>query len=419
MVATSPDDIGARRASPRDARYAALDGLRGLAVLIVVASHLSNAGFLPLPGLAGAGKSGVYLFFALSAFLLTDGLLAKSAPELRRVDTWLDYAFRRVLRIWPLYLVVLLLSWWATAAGIQWWHYRIDAGSLIQHVSMRAGQSVLWSIPVEFKFYAWLPLIALGFWTARRRGLAWPAGLALGVVLVLVLHHVWPPEMAEPNDIRLRPYIAIFLLGSLAAYVHRSLPSSSSSAAARGRTWWGLVGVLALAFFAATIPVFWALLQGRDFDPLVNHRWFAFFGVLWSLVLLSTLHGPRWLASLLGGQIGMVHPGARVFDEAVGIGRYDVARKRQFQRDLATVDIVDPMLNARSFRMTHETWFRSAGVDDNTIGTLRRDRGEGSKLLRRWHYTDYRQVMQHLRESVALAERWYRDQLQQARAKQA
>ena len=128
---------------------------------------------------------------------------------------------------------------------------------------------------------------------------------------------------------------------------------------------------------------------------------------------------PRWLASLLGGQIGMVHPGARVFDEAVGIGRYDVARKRQFQRDLATVDIVDPMLNARSFRMTHETWFRSAGVDDNTIGTLRRDRGEGSKLLRRWHYTDYRQVMQHLRESVALAERWYRDQLQQARAKQA
>lgn len=298
MVATSTNDVAPRGVMPRDVRYAALDGLRGLAVLIVVASHLSNAGFLPLPGLAGAGKSGVYLFFALSAFLLTDGLLAKSAPEIRRVDTWLDYAFRRILRIWPLYLIVLLLSWWATATGIQWWHYRIDTGSFIEHLSMQAGQSVLWSIPVEFKFYAWLPAIAIALWIARRQGIAWPAGLALGVAVVLVLCWFWPPEMAEPNDIRLRPYIAIFLLGSLAAYAYRSLPQPS----ARGRAAWGMAGALALSTFAVTTPVVWALLRGRDFDPLVNHQWFVFFGVLWSLLLLSALHGPRWLTSLFSNR---------------------------------------------------------------------------------------------------------------------
>lgn len=54
-------------------RSAALDGLRGLAALMVVASHGSAGGQHLLPGLSleGIGKHGVFLFFVLSAFLLT------------------------------------------------------------------------------------------------------------------------------------------------------------------------------------------------------------------------------------------------------------------------------------------------------------------------------------------------------------
>jgi len=62
--------------------FDALDGLRGLAVLVVIASHLSNVGLLPQPGLSGTGKAGVYLFFVLSAFLLTRILLARSLRAL-------------------------------------------------------------------------------------------------------------------------------------------------------------------------------------------------------------------------------------------------------------------------------------------------------------------------------------------------
>lgn len=294
MVATPTDVIGPRPKPLRDARYAPLDGLRGLAVLIVVASHLCNAGLLPLPGLAGAGKSGVYLFFVLSAFLLTDALLAKPVSELRRAATWLDYTFRRVLRIWPLYLVVLLFSWWADTVGVWWWHYRIDAAGFVDHVALQAGQSVLWSIPVEFKFYVWLPLVALGFAVARHRGVPWSLGIVVGGLVVLGLCLLWPPAMAEPNDIRLRPYVAIFVLGALAAYVHRSVPAAPT----RRRAAWGVAGALALVVFVATIPAIWAVLGGREFDPLVNHRWFVFFGLLWALLLLSTLHGPRWLTAL-------------------------------------------------------------------------------------------------------------------------
>ena len=50
-----------------------LDGLRGFAVLLVLLSHMSLVGINLVPGLdfAGIGKAGVYLFFVLSAFLLT------------------------------------------------------------------------------------------------------------------------------------------------------------------------------------------------------------------------------------------------------------------------------------------------------------------------------------------------------------
>lgn len=90
----------------------ALDGLRGLAVLIVLASHLANAGLPVFPGLSlsGTGKSGVYLFFVLSAYLLTRLLLARPVREWRSLHPWIDYGLRRVLRIWPLYLVVLFVS---------------------------------------------------------------------------------------------------------------------------------------------------------------------------------------------------------------------------------------------------------------------------------------------------------------------
>lgn len=253
--------------------------------------------------LMGSGIAAVAIIFlwVVPRFggLLTDALLAKPVSELRRAATWFDYAFRRVLRIWPLYLVVLLFSWWSAAVGVSWWHYRIDAVGFVDHLSLRAGQSVLWSIPVEFKFYVWLPLVALGLAAARHRGVPWPAGAILGGLVVLGLCLLWPPGMAEPNDIRLRPYVAIFVLGALAAYVHRSVPAVPAG----GRAAWGAAGALALAVFVATIPAIWAVLGEREFDPLVNHRWFVFFGLLWALLLLCTLHGPRWLTALFSNRV--------------------------------------------------------------------------------------------------------------------
>lgn len=281
----------------RAAHVHVLDGLRGLAVLIVIGSHLSNAGWLPFPNLSGIGKSGVYLFFVLSAYLLTRAILGRSARELASARYWANYALRRILRIWPLYLVILLASWWLTRAGVTDWHYQIDTAALKGHLALREGQSVLWSIPVEFTFYLWLPLIAGAL--VVLRGL--PGGRWWGVLLLLLLMlgacwH-WPAADAPTNGVKLGPYLVVFLCGMAAAWVQRQWPELGCQPRA-----WQVLGWLLVLTLMLVTPSFWAWLRNGALDPELNHRWFTAFGVGWALLLLALVWGRGVLGRLFACQ---------------------------------------------------------------------------------------------------------------------
>lgn len=119
--------------------------------------------------------------------------------------------------------------------------------------------------------------------------------------------------------------------------------------------------------------------------------------------LEATLPLPSNLAARLSAEIGMAHPTAMAFA--------DVPQDRNDRRKLMAEHVkaagLNPVeLNGRSFRMTHTTWLRAAGLDSDTIGTLRRDRGKGSVLLQRWKYTDMDQLMPYLRAELAKVESW-------------
>ena len=91
-----------------DRHFSALDGLRGLAILLVI-PHNADAfhGTLwPAAILAHLGWIGVQLFFVLSGFLITGNLLdSRNAPNYYR-----SFFARRVLRIFPLYYGVLIVT---------------------------------------------------------------------------------------------------------------------------------------------------------------------------------------------------------------------------------------------------------------------------------------------------------------------
>jgi peptidoglycan/LPS O-acetylase OafA/YrhL len=91
-------------------RIPALDGLRGLAILLVIPHNadiypaIKNWAF-PFAMLAHAGWIGVQLFFVLSGFLITSALLESRGSQ----NYYRVFYARRVLRIFPLYFLVLIV----------------------------------------------------------------------------------------------------------------------------------------------------------------------------------------------------------------------------------------------------------------------------------------------------------------------
>jgi peptidoglycan/LPS O-acetylase OafA/YrhL len=89
-----------------------LNGLRAIGAFIVLSSHFyffrMLLGFQETQWFPVPGKVGVALFFSLSGFLITSLLFR----ELEKTHTvrLKDFYIRRILRIWPLYYLILVLG---------------------------------------------------------------------------------------------------------------------------------------------------------------------------------------------------------------------------------------------------------------------------------------------------------------------
>lgn len=197
-------------ASPLPSRIAALDGVRGLAVLVVVLHNTVWVGegsgqFLArlYGAVAATGWVGVQLFFVLSGFLIT-GILVDSYGAPGALPRFFA---RRTLRIFPLYFVVIGAtmvaaavaggdSEWATAALRDQWAYWTYTSNWIEPFG--GGTSVLshvWSLAVEEQFYVLWPLLlrVLG----PQRLLAVAAALVVaGPFVRLLLHELGLPAAA-------------------------------------------------------------------------------------------------------------------------------------------------------------------------------------------------------------------------------
>lgn len=223
-------DIKTASPAPRAGRFyrPELDALRFFAFLCVFCHHI----YFFLPGwfqpISAFGAFGVCVFFLLSAYLIVTILLREQeATGTVRIGA---FAARRVLRIWPLYFVVVAFGY---LLG-QHWHGAYISRHAVLALLFLAGNiyiatgrswqslgaiSPLWSISVEEQFYLLVPLLTR---FGGRRGLNLICWFALaGSYLTLVwmgvhgVSHFW--DRVWPNSL---VQFQFFAAGGIIALVH-------------------------------------------------------------------------------------------------------------------------------------------------------------------------------------------------------
>ncbi|MDD3371513.1 MAG: acyltransferase, partial [Alphaproteobacteria bacterium] len=148
-------------------RIPGLDGLRALSIMIVILGHL----FLPQTG--GVAALGVYIFFAISGFLITRLLFLeqKQAGDVSAKNFYI----RRLLRLYPVLLVYLaFLCVLALVRGefidtteifsvLLYFINYLSSFRILQgeHLNMQVG--VLWSLAIEEHFYLLVPMFFIAF----------------------------------------------------------------------------------------------------------------------------------------------------------------------------------------------------------------------------------------------------------------
>ncbi len=256
-----------------------IQGLRGLAVTLVVLGHAG------LPWLAG-GYVGVDVFFVISGFVITSGLLREAerngSASLRRF-----YA-ARALRILPaasLVCVCTLVGCRLFASKIRYEEFLHDAlagGLYVMNVDLAVSGTDylqeggapspfqhLWSLSVEEQFYLLWPALLLVTWKAVRR--PWLRVLPPAVLCLVSYVLSVRTTAVSPSWAYFGPHTRLWELGAggllaLCAAAPARLPRSVAAAG----SWLGLSAILASALVydadtpfpghAAGLPVLGALL---------------------------------------------------------------------------------------------------------------------------------------------------------------
>ena len=250
----------------------ALDGLRGIAAIMVVADHSWGR-------FTGLGAGGVWIFMSLSGFLLAREFIFQPKRALS-ASCWSDFFLRRVRRIVPVYYVYIIVIYVLT--------YRSDVA--IRHFLFLQGNGHLWVVPQEALFYLLTPvLMVVNVLFFRNR--TWIIISSLTLLMVLA------NTMLDKNVIALygmeqrgvRPYLGVFLAGMIASYlyygVYASLKKSYSDKYSIWMAFSFLGVVLLLLFLLGSTGRVWG---GHLVFAKLYFPWFgAAAGVLLFLILAA------------------------------------------------------------------------------------------------------------------------------------
>jgi peptidoglycan/LPS O-acetylase OafA/YrhL len=270
----------------------ALDGLRGLAAVIIVADHTYGM-------VVGIGAIGVWLFMTLSGFLIARPFVLQPERALS-LPFWEKFFIRRVKRIVPLYYAYITVVFLIPG----------EFNDAFRHFFFLQGNGVLWVINQEMVFYLLTPFIMLAN-CLLFRGKIWPIVVNLTLLMFLSYYLVSPSVFAMygMNHQALRLYVGIFLAGIIFSYLYYGVYEPSEFARKgkerHGRilSWLGLV--ILIGFMLGTTGRMWgvSMVWGIAYD-----QWFGIAAGLFIFCIVASRNTAldKLLALLPFRAIGLV-----------------------------------------------------------------------------------------------------------------
>lgn len=283
-----------------ETRLGVLDGLRGVAVLLVLWYHVWEISWLAPPAwltfLPATGFVGVHLFFFLSGFVISYPFI-RAKTFGRTAPTWPEFAWRRFIKIFPSYALSI-----AVAYAIGYAQAQPNASlipDLLTHLlfihtwfPLRYGtiDGVLWTLAVEVEFYCLFPLI---WWCFRRR--PW-----LTAALMIAIAWWWRLAMAQcchatlfaQYEENLPGYLDIFAFGMISAEVFTRW--GDSWRASRARAISPLIAIAGIAFLTVLLKSLYDYSLHDQWSSVwqINNR--PLLGAAFAAIALGSLTSPRW-----------------------------------------------------------------------------------------------------------------------------
>lgn len=240
-------------------QYDFIDALRGLAILMVIATHVASIAppsLSILRILAANGAYGVQLFYVVSALTL---FLSTYQRSHREKNPTRNFFIRRIFRIVPLFYLAIIVytlvfgtgpNYWAPE-GLKWWHYALTLLFLNgwHPEAINAIVPLGWSIAIEMTFYPLIPFLYRKIKDAAGALILIIASLILQIILVAIykpflVQHVTGYIVQAYFYLWFFAQLPVFGLGILAYQILRGQP-------ARNRNLGGALIVLSLFLVVA------------------------------------------------------------------------------------------------------------------------------------------------------------------------
>ena len=289
-----------------------LDGIRAIAVIMVLAYHLKLALFK-------SGFLGVTVFFVLSGYLIT-GILISEVEEEGTIDLknfWLRRIRRLVPAVMSMAVVIIFVSavvnriiftkgckdFLASVLGFNNWWQIFNKVSYFEAAGVPSPFTHCWSLAIETQFYLIYPLILLGIYKlvkSRGEGRANRGLLFAGVTLLLALISViLMIVLFDPQQDASRVYYGTdtrafsLLFGALLAILweYRMVPRRLSASANM---------VLGSVSFAVLLVMTIAINGSSNFW----YRGGQFVGTILTVLVIYTVLGRKtWLSRFLSNPV--------------------------------------------------------------------------------------------------------------------